>query len=285
MQVSSAGRTLPERGLRILVLAVACGFGVAGVVFAIRDWSLVDMEAYWSAALRLRDGLPLYPPLADTTTADVYRYAPWFAFAWVPLTFLPKAIVGLAWSLVLLAATLAVGWAIVRRPSLPSIAAGAILMGLLFPISATGNVHALLVAALLFGVERRSGPLWIALAASLKLVPILFVLVYLGHRDWRRAAETMVLTAVLVAPMLLFDLRHYPVSSGELSYSLFDRAFVPWLAIVAALCAVTVIVASRASAHAWLAASVAAIAALPRLWTYDFTFLAAGLAADRSEKQ
>ena len=67
----------------------------------------------------------------------------------------------------------------------------------------------LLVLGLMWGVERRSGPLWIALGASLKGVPLLLALVYAGRGEWRRAAMALGLTAVLVAPALLFDLSHY----------------------------------------------------------------------------
>lgn len=55
---------------------------------------------------------------------------------------------------------------------------------ILIGISAVGNAQALMVAWLVWGAERRSGPLWIALAASLKAVPILFAIVYIGRRQW-----------------------------------------------------------------------------------------------------
>ncbi len=64
----------------------------------------------------------------------------------------------------------------------------AFFLPILIGISAGGNVHALLIAALVLDVERRSGPAWIGVAASLKLFPLLFVLTYLGRRQWRRAA-------------------------------------------------------------------------------------------------
>jgi hypothetical protein len=283
--LTSTGTSWSERVLRIAVLAVACGFGIAQLLFAIRDWSLVDMEAYWLAAWRIRDGASLYPALTDSTTADVYRYAPWFAYAWVPLTFLPKTLVSVAWSAALVAATAAVVHAVLRRGGPAALALAGLIGGLLMLISSTGNVHVLLIAALLFGVERRSGPAWIAMAASLKAVPILLVLVYAGRGQWWRCAATLGATLLLVAPMLLFDLTNYPVTSGELSYSLFDRAFPLWSGSVALLSTLTVVAAARGSRHAWLAAATAVVMALPRLWTYDFTFAAVGLAdGDRARE-
>lgn len=56
-----------------------------------------DVAAYWGAAERIRAGEPLY--VAGVANAsDLYRYAPWFAYAWVPLTYLPSDIVTSAWS-------------------------------------------------------------------------------------------------------------------------------------------------------------------------------------------
>ncbi|MGH2385582.1 MAG: hypothetical protein ACRDGB_11120, partial [Candidatus Limnocylindria bacterium] len=56
----------------------------AGILYSIGNWTLEDMDAYWDAAVRLRAGEPLYREYADATAANVYRYAPWFAFAWIP---------------------------------------------------------------------------------------------------------------------------------------------------------------------------------------------------------
>lgn len=59
---------------------------------------------------------------------------------------------------------------------------------------------------LVWGVERRSGPLWIAIGASLKAVSLLLALVYAGLGEWRRAGLALLLTAVMVAPAFLYDL-------------------------------------------------------------------------------
>ena len=186
--------------------------------------------------------------------------------------------------MLLIAATAYVLRAMLRHPSPPAIAAAGLIGGLLVLIDSTGNVHAILVAMLLFGVERGSGPLWIALAASLKGVPLLFVLVYGARGEWLRVAFTLALTALLAAPVLLFDLAAYPMDPGELSYSLFNRAFPLWVLALAGCIALTVAAAVRRSPHAWLAASMAVIAALPRLWAYDFTFLAVGLARGQGDE-
>jgi hypothetical protein len=268
--------------LRIVALAICIGFGLAFVIANVRSWELEDSEAYWNAALRLRAGGPLYVPVdpgADELIA--YRYAPWFAWIWIPLTYLPKGIVQVGWSAVLLAS---VGFAllpILRVRSVAAVCLAALLGGLLIRTASTGNVHALLVAALVVGVPRRSGPIWIGIAASLKFAPILYALVYVGRREWRRAGVALVVAAVLLAPALLQDLGAYPTDPGD-SLSLLSLAGpIPW-ALLALVCAAVAVAVARGR-HAWAAASVAVLAAVPRLQLYDATYLLVGLGRRRDD--
>ena len=89
---------LLERVARDLSIALIVGVGIGltltyvGIGEALhlvpsqpdQDW-----QAYLGAAERLRTGLPLYPAVADPGAASVYRYAPWFAVAWIPLPSCP----------------------------------------------------------------------------------------------------------------------------------------------------------------------------------------------------
>jgi hypothetical protein len=138
-------------------------------------------------------------------------------------------------------------------------------------------VQPLLIAGLVIGLERRWGPIAIAAAASLKAFPIALALVYLGRGEWRRFIATLLLTAALVAPMLLFDLSRYTVD-GPREGTLYDISPMLWAAPVAALVVLTVVLARRRSVHAWLAAAAAVVVGLPRMLSYDITFLLAGLA-------
>jgi hypothetical protein len=253
----------------ILAAAVIGGMGIAFVYWAATDWTLEDANAYWQAALRLREGRELYPVIGDVESSDIYRYAPWFAWLMVPITYLPPSVAGIAWSLVLLGASATAIWPLLReRRHLHAAFFGPILIA----ISASGNVHALLVAALVHGVERRSGPLWIAIAASLKAVPVLLVLVYVGRRQWTMALLTLGLAAALVAPMLLYDLSNYPFGPGT------GGPVIRWppayLAALAAGIAVTLTLAR--TRYGWLASATTAALALPRFFTYDVTLLLVG---------
>jgi hypothetical protein len=253
----------------ILAAAVVGGMGIAFLSWAATDWTLEDANAYWLAALRLRAGQELYPVIRDVESSDIYRYSPWFAWLVVPITYLPPSVAAIAWSLVLLGASAAAIWPLLReRRYLHAAFFGPILIA----ISASGNVHALLVAALVHGVERRSGPLWIAMAASLKAVPVLLVLVYLGRRQWTNAWLTLGLAVALVAPMLLYDLSNYPFGPGS------GGPVIRWppayLAAVAVGAAATLTLAR--TRYGWLASAATAALALPRFFTYDVTLLLVG---------
>lgn len=255
---------------RLVVIALVVGVGISQLILTIGDWHLSDMGAYWDAAQRLRDGEPLYPTLADSEASEVYRYAPWFAWAWVPLTALPREIVNVIWSAVLLIASAAALIPLVRARAW---LAAAFFVPILVGISAIGNVQPLVVAALVLGVERRTGPLWIAAAASLKVVPILFVATYVGRREWAKATATVALTALLVAPMLLYDLSAYPTGAGEAA------ALARWPLAYAVVIGLAIIISVRLARtrYAWLASAATATLAVPRLFVYDLTLLMAAL--------
>jgi Glycosyltransferase family 87 len=255
-----------SRLARTVALAVIFGIGIVNLYWAVTAWTLSDATAYWNAAERLRDGQPLYPLLANVDASEVYRYAPWFAWLAVPFTLLPVQVAGALWSAILLAAS---GVALVPLVRARAWVAVAFFAPILIGISAVGNVQSLMIAGLVFGAERRSGPLWIALAASLKIFPLLFVAVYAGRREWGRVAATLVLTALLWAPALLYDLGGYATEPGQAA----SLVSVPPLYAVVVGIAVIVSLRLARGRFGWLAAGAAVTVALPRLFVYDVTYL------------
>lgn len=257
---------LIKRLPRLFVTALIVGVGLSQIILAVGDWHLRDADAYWNAAVRLRAGEPLYPPLTNPEASEVYRYAPWFAWLWVPLTYLPHELVRVLWSMVLLGASAAALIPLARAQAwLLVMFFGFILVS----ISAPGNVQPLLVASLVWGLERRSGPLWVALATSLKVVPILFAVTYLGRREWKRAAFAAGITALMVAPMLAYDLSNYPASAGRAA------GLIAIPVLYAAVVAAGILVSLRASRSrfAWLASAATVTVAVPRFFVYDLSFL------------
>ena len=192
------------RPARVIALAVIVGVGISELWFAVSQWTMTDSAAYWNAAMRLREGAPLYPVIGNVEASDVYRYAPWFAWLTVPFTYLPIWLAGAIWSFILVAASVAAVIPLARRGAWMQVA---FFFPILIGISAFGNVQALLIASLVWTVDRWSGPAWIGLAASLKIFPILFVLTYLGRGQWLRALVAVAVAAILWAPALLYDLR------------------------------------------------------------------------------
>jgi predicted membrane protein len=261
---------------RTVALAVIIGIGLFNLLQAATHWTLSDAAAYWNAGLRLREGAPLYPVLANVDASEVYRYAPWFAWLAVPFTYLPVQVAGALWSAFLLAAS---GLALVPLARARAWVAVAFFAPILVGISAVGNVHPLLVAPLVWTVERRSGPFWIGVAASLKIFPILFALVYLGRGQWLRALAALAVVALLWAPALLYDLRGYATEAGQAA-SLISVPIL-WAVVVGAAIGVTLRLAP--GRFGWPAAAVSVVLALPRLFVYDVTYLMVGAAPRRRD--
>ena len=267
---------MTSRAARLIALAIVIGWSISNVVFHVAAWSLSDMDAYWNAAMRLREGAPLFPSLADPSAADVYRYSPWFAAVWLPLTFLPKLAVGVGWSVALLAATAAALWPL-RRGGLTALAVAFLVGSFLVWGASVGNVQPLLVAALVHGLDRRSGPLWVGMMASLKGVPLLYALVYVGRREWWRAAASLAVAALLVAPFLLVDRTFYPAGSGDAPSPLLAISPLLFAFAVAALMALTVRLAASGSRFDRLSAAGLVLAALPRITLLDLPQLLIGV--------
>jgi hypothetical protein len=261
---------LAVRLARAVALAVIIGIGIVNLWYAVTHWTLLDAGAYWQAGMRLRDGAPLYPELVSPEGSAIYRYAPWYAWLAVPWTFLPQWLAGVLWSGVLLGASALALLPLIRLKAWVLVAFFApILVG----ITAIGNVQPLIVAALVLGVERRTGPLWVGLAASLKLFPILLALVYAGRREWWRFAASLAVAALLWLPAAAwYDLSYYPVSAGEAA----GLIAIPILYFLVTGLAMGATFALAPTRWGWLAGASTVALALPRLFVYDVTYLMVG---------
>ena len=259
---------------RRIVAAVVIGLSVAWVVWTIGGLNFSDADAYRLAADRLLRGQDIY--VAAPNQDEAFRYAPWFAVAWVPLAELPELAGDMVWAGILAVASAFAVLPLARQPFLSARLLAILGAAMLAWTTARGNVHPLVMVALVQGLDRRSGPLWLALAASLKAVPILFVLLYVARREWSRAAVAVALTALLVAPMPFMGWELGTVDSGE-SLSLFYLVSPTAWAVVA-VASVIVAVANTAAARRYtgVAAAAAAILTLPRLLLYDLTYVLVG---------
>jgi len=261
-----------RRGARLIAMAVALGWLGYTLASWFLAWNPADAGAYYGAAQRLVAGQTLYPAI-NPEAHEVYRYAPWFAVLWVPLTAFPEPVVTHVWSLLMLAASAIAVWPVVRLGTPAAITLSALLGAFLAETAMFGNAHPLVVALLVWSIRSRTAPVWVGVATSMKLVPILFVLPWAGRGEWRKVALAVGAAAVLLAPMLMFDLSSYVTSPGTGLLSLYAVSPILWLAVAVAAGVVTVILAIRHSTYAWLAAAVLMFLGPPRVTTSYLSFI------------
>ncbi|MGZ6372734.1 MAG: glycosyltransferase family 87 protein [Candidatus Limnocylindria bacterium] len=277
-----------RRWVARLAIGLLLLFAIGDIWVRRGNWGFEDVRAYWEAALRVREGLPLYGGTDDPNSYGVFRYAPWFAWMWIPLTYLPRHAAELLWGAVLAAASLGVLVALLRLRSAAAVALAVLLLPMFMSLVQVGNVQPRLVAVLAFGVSRRSGPLWIALAASIKATPIIYVLIYVARRQWTRVALALLITAMLLAPLLLANVSSYETNPGA-SFSLYYYfGPVAWAVAAGTSVLLAAWLAWRRSDWVWVAASVAVALCAPRAHVTYATFLAVGLldgARDRIERR
>jgi hypothetical protein len=261
-----------RRLARLVSLAIVSGIGIAMIWANAISWGLEDWRTYVAAAERVAGGGPVYEWSGGPEF--VYRYAPWFAYALVPLVSLPAPIADAAWSAFVVVGVILAVLPLLRQRTLASVALALLMAGLLVRVASTGNVHPMLIAGLVLGLNTRAGPVVVALAASLKAVPILFAAVYVVERRWAALAITLVLTTILVAPMAWLG---YELTPGP-SESLFGISPVAWAAAALAGLGGLVVLTLRRSRYVALAAGIAAYLALPRSFLYDLTLILPGIA-------
>jgi hypothetical protein len=269
-----------ERVARLIAMTVA----VLGVILlmgaALNGHVQPDADAYWHAALRIRDGQALYGgPRGDET--EIYRYAPWFAFAWVPLTYLGQDAAYVVWRGILLLSTAVAIWPLVRRPNAASVTLAILLGGLLVTNLPAANVTPLIVGALAVGLRTRLGPVILGLAGSLKLFPLVLVAGYVAERRWLAAAIAIGVAGVLWLQVLAFDLRLYMQIGGPAFYlggvSLLRVSPFLWAPVAVATAGLVVALARRRSPWTWLAAAAAIPLAVPRVWLPDAGYVLVGV--------
>ena len=264
------------RVARLLAVAIVAGIGIATIIWAVTDLHFNDLDSYRLAALRIRDGEQLYG--GDVGPFNKYYYAPWFAFAFVPLSYLPWELLAIGWSVFTVGCSLIAVWPLVRHGTVEAWVAAGIFGPTLVALSLSGNIHAPMLAMLVLLLRTRWGPVAIGVAASLKATPILLVIAYVGRREWGRASLAIGVAALLWAPLLLFELAPITFESGGAALRL-----ELWLALGAIGALSALLVTVRWPRFRWLASSVAVFLATPRLYVYDITILLAATAKARDD--
>jgi hypothetical protein len=261
-----------ERIARFLVTGLVLGWLAYTLTSWFLAWNPADARAYYLAAERLRDGEPLYPAM-HPDAHEVFRYAPWFAVAFLPFTLMPIDVATHVWSLLMLACAGLAVLPVARLGGRPAILLSALLGALLAETAMFGNAHPLVVALLSWTIARPSAPWWVGVAISIKLAPIGFVLPWLGVRRVGHVVTATAVAALLFAPILAFDLSGYVTSPGTGLVSPFAASPALWLAGAAVAIVAVVWLSIRASPYAYVAAGAAMFLGPPRVSTAYIAFL------------
>lgn len=264
---------LALRVARICAQAVAIAWLLYVGASWLLAWTPADAGAYYDAATRLRVGADLYTA-AHPDAHEVYRYAPWFAYAWIPFSFLPREAVMHAWSLAMLVSAGVAVWPILRLGTAAAITLGALLGAFLVETAMFGNAHPAVVALLVVAARTGGFPVAVGVAASLKLVPILFAAVWIGRRQWRPALVAVGTAAALWSHALLFDLDGYVTNPGTGLLSLYAISPALWFAVAVIAGGMSGILVLRRSQWAWVAMAVLMFVGPPRVVLSYLTFLA-----------
>ena len=265
-------------------MAVALGWLGYTLASWFLAWNPADAGAYYGAAERLLHGQALYLAV-NPEGHEVYRYAPWFAVLWIPLTVFPEPVVAHAWSLAMLSCSALAVWPILRLRTPAAITLSALLGAFLAETAMFGNAHPLIVALLVWTVRSRTAPLWVGVATSLKVVPILFIGPLLGRGEWRPALLAVLAAAALVAPIFLFDLSGYVTSPGTGLVSLYEVSPALWVAVAVANAAVAAWLCLRRSTWAWLAVAVLMFLGPPRVATSYLGFILVAVVVMLAERE
>jgi hypothetical protein len=243
---------------------------------------LADARAYYDAATRLNEGAPLYPSGQDVNENTAYFYPPLFAILFRPLALLPFPAAAAVWEGIVIACFVVTLWILGIRRREVWYAVGVLGLPIAW-VLAVAQAHSLVTLLLTIGT-----PLGIALAANIKLFPLLAGLWFVGRRDWRRSEALVGWTAALVAlqfalePQATIDY----VRSLGLGWVGEIRNISPYAIsplLWAALFAAGVLLALRLAPTRWGWAAAVTLATLapPRLLSYMLMGLLAALRADR----
>ena len=275
------------RGVQlVLVLAAVVGvlIGIDTLVIHLRLDPLADVHAYYDAGARLNAGLPLYDQPAGTDDAAFYRYPPLLAVVFRPLALLPFQTAALIWEallLVLFAAT-------VYRSGIRNRWTWLVLGWLAAPIAwslAIGQAQVAVTFFLILGT-----PWGIALAANLKLLPLLVAVYWIARRDRRAIRELLAwlvgltVLSLVVEPAGTIAFLDFPdlaqVGNVE-NLSLYALSPVLWAAFVTLLAGLAFRFAPTRAG--WALAVILSVLASPRLLMYQLSTLQAAVRSPDSD--
>jgi hypothetical protein len=271
---------------------VILGFAVIGLLVGIDTLlshlatdPFADVHAYYEAGARLNAGLPLYEQPAGTDEPDFYRYPPLLAIAFRPLALLPFETAALIWQALLVTAFAWSIWRLGLRRADTWLAVGILALPTAWSI-AVGQAHVLVTALLV-----SASPFGVALAAHIKLFPILVGVYWVGRRDWRALGWLVgwvvglgVLQLALEPAATIAFLRFPSLDQVGEVRNISPFAISPYLWVLLLAAGGLLAVRLAPTRWGWAAAVVLATLATPRLILYQLSSLLAALSRPREEE-
>jgi Glycosyltransferase family 87 len=230
-----------------------------------------DLHYYLWGAQRISEGATPYGPITGSELK--YLYAPWFAVALIPATWVPFTVAAVIWHAILAVCAGLSVWPLLKARRLEGTLAAVLLGAFLFHGVWAGQVQPLMVALLVVAIPTRWGPAAIGIATSLKVTPIVLCVIYAGRGEWRKVGVAVAVAAILWAPALLFDLSQYGIAVMK-SHSLLGHSPIAWALVV--LVALVLAWRLAPTRYGWLAAAALWMAVLPRMILYDLSGVAVG---------
>jgi len=233
-----------------------------------------DEHAYWLAARRIIDGLPLYDPSVTVVTPYAYLYPPPLAQLLVPVALvMPAWLFSLSWTAAMGGAL----WWLAGRDLFRALACIAFL-----PVAVEfwfRNVHLFLAVLLILGLRHWAG--WFSVGAAIKVSPGLGIAYFALRGRWRDAAVAasvgfvMLLVSVGLAPDQWRGWVEFLAAQDPWAQSSFVGVPLPVRLVVAGL--LTVVAARMAGWRGDVLLVVAATVALPSLWFTGLSMLIAAV--------
>jgi Glycosyltransferase family 87 len=262
----------------VLIAASVLGLiiGLDTLILHLRLDPLADVRAYYDAGARLNAGQPLYVQSATTDDPGFYRYPPLLAIAFRPLALLPYETAAVIWEAFLI--VLFVGTLVrlgVRNPW-TWIVSGWLAAPIAWSL-AIGQAQVAVTFLVALGA-----PWAIALAANLKILPIIVAVYWLGRRDWRAIRTLVVWMIALVAVQFVLE------PAGTIAFLSFSDlgqvgnvnnrslyAISPLLWAGSLVLALGLALRFAPTRAGWALAVTASVLVSPRLLTYQLSTLQA----------
>ena len=187
----------------LLLVLILLGFAIGKRLVLLPVWTQLDLDVYRTGAANLAAGRPLYELVPGQYP---FTYPPFAAILMLPLEHIDRAVAIAAVATLSLA-----GYALICAITIKKLgidrqlgwflAFGAISLQPLFNTFELGQINLILMALVMLDclvVPPRYRGLGVGLAASIKIVPGVFILYFLLRRDWRAVAQSCVTFAATI---------------------------------------------------------------------------------------